>query len=323
MKKLMIPFQILCMMTLMACAQSSNVMEYNGKTWEQVDGNGQLVQMNPTVQNFDRIQINGFNVTMDIETGAATSSVSIDIDSNLKDFLRIKEANGQLQFSMDLSGGKYSRWLAGTNIVMHVKTTALNMLDNNGNSTIQINLPKQTTFDLISNGNAKITLVGQVDQLNIQSKGNAKIDATKLMTNNATINSNGNADMQLNAKNVTKNEMNGNNEISNVNDLPKTKVATEEKREVEFVSFQFKNNGLLPYSATVITYRPDETGNGTTGFTLAPYSKKSFRLPVGTKIYLATSEQVDVVMSGAKISEQTPFLQVKKEDDGQVFNLRK
>ncbi len=323
MKKLISSLQIFIMMSLLACAQSSNIMEYNGKTWEKVDGNGQIVQVNPKVQNFSSVQINGINMTMDIEAGAEEASVSVDIDSNLKDFLRIQEVNGQLQFSMDLNGGKYSRWLAGSNIVMHVKTPILNKFENNSNSTIAINLPKQTTFNLVSNGNAKFTLLGQVDQLNISSKGNATLNASKLVANIATVFSNGNADMQFNAKHVIEKEMNGNNQISNLNEQTKTSVIVAETPAIEFVSFQLKNNGLLPFSATIITYRPDEKGNGTTGFTWAPYSKKNFRLPVGTKVYLANSEQVDVVMSGAKISDQTPFLLVSKEDDGQIIPLRK
>lgn len=72
----------------------------------------------------------------------------------------------------------------------------------------------------------------------------------------------------------------------------------------------------------MITYRPDEIGNGTTGFFMGPYSTKTYQFPEGTKIYLANSNQVNTVMSGAKISDEKPFLIVKKEDEGKSFNIK-
>ena len=88
------------------------------------------------------------------------------------------------------------------------------------------------------------------------------------------------------------------------------------------VSFKLKNNSLLPTKITMISYRPDETGNGTTGFFVGPYGTKTYQFPEGTKIYLANSDQVNTVMSGAKISDQQPFLVVKKEDEGKSFNIK-
>lgn len=79
---------------------------------------------------------------------------------------------------------------------------------------------------------------------------------------------------------------------------------------------------MLPSKVTVISYRPGETGNGTNGFLLLPYASKSFRFPIGTKVYLAGSQQVNTVMSGASISGQPPFLLVKQEDEGQSFNIK-
>ncbi len=324
MKKLIGSLQIVCMMCFGACAQSNNTMEYNGKTWEQLDGNGQIVTLQPSLAHFDDIEINGLNMTMKIETGATTQSVTVDVDSNLKDFIKISEQNGRLLFSLDLSGGKYSRWLSSSNIVIRVQTTSLRSVTNNSNSKIDIQLNNPSNFTLMQNGNTHFTLKGEVGVLRIESKGNSKLDASQLNAGNAIVSSNGNAEMILNAKQLQQKEMLGNNRIRNqFGQAQVQEVVPIEKSKVEFVSFQLKNNGILPYSATVITYRPDEEGNGTTGFTLAPYSKKSFRLPIGTKVYLANGEQVDVVMSGAKISDQTPFLLVKKEDEGQIIPLRK
>ena len=56
--------------------------------------------------------------------------------------------------------------------------------------------------------------------------------------------------------------------------------------------------------------------------TVSQMTDRIMELPEGTKIYLANSEQVNTVMSGAKISDQPPFLVVKKEDEGKSFNIK-
>lgn len=88
------------------------------------------------------------------------------------------------------------------------------------------------------------------------------------------------------------------------------------------ISFKIKNNSLLPAKVTVISYRPDETGNGTSGCFIGPFGSRTLKFPVGTKIYLANSNQVNTVMSGASITDQPPFLIVKKEDAGITFPIK-
>jgi hypothetical protein len=97
--------------------------------------------------------------------------------------------------------------------------------------------------------------------------------------------------------------------------------ADAQTAQPKLIAFTLKNNSLLPAKLTVISYRPDETGNGTNGFLLWPYGTKTLKFPVGSKIYLASSGQVNTVMSGAKISDQPPFLTVKKEDADKVFKI--
>ena len=96
---------------------------------------------------------------------------------------------------------------------------------------------------------------------------------------------------------------------------------TNKTTTLEMVSFKLKNNHITPKKVTLISYRPDEKGNGTSGFMLFSYATKKLRFPVGSKLFLANNKQVDVVMSGNSISNQKPFLEVKKEDDGKTFNI--
>jgi len=88
------------------------------------------------------------------------------------------------------------------------------------------------------------------------------------------------------------------------------------------VSFTLRNPSILPRKLTLISYQPGQAGNGTNGFMLAPKSSKSFTFPAGTKLYLADSEQVDIVMSGKRIDSGKPFLTVTTDDAGKSFNVK-
>ena len=49
---------------------------------------------------------------------------------------------------------------------------------------------------------------------------------------------------------------------------------------------------------------------------------KEFQLEIGTRLYVADSDQIDTVMGGQKLTG-TPFLTVKAEDSGKIFSLNK
>ena len=65
-----------------------------------------------------------------------------------------------------------------------------------------------------------------------------------------------------------------------------------------------------------------QRGNGTSVFLLWSLSSKSSDFPVGTKLYLADTKQVDRVMSGQRIDDGAPFLVVTDALDGKSVNLR-
>lgn len=102
----------------------------------------------------------------------------------------------------------------------------------------------------------------------------------------------------------------------------KAQTNTTEKSVQKNIAFKLKNSSLLPAKVTLISYRPDENGNGTTGFMMGSYGTKLFRFPVGTKLYLANSKQKNTVMSGASITDQPAFLTVKAGDEGKVFPVK-
>jgi hypothetical protein len=89
------------------------------------------------------------------------------------------------------------------------------------------------------------------------------------------------------------------------------------------IDFKLKNNSILPTKLTVISYQPNQTGNGTQAFYLLPYASKRFTFPEGTKIFLANQNQVNTVMSGGSLASQSPFLLVTKSLQGQAVPIKK
>ena len=320
MNQLLIAFIVCLGMTITGKTQS-HYSYYNGKKWEQISGNGKLVKLNPAISSFTNLTINHLNAQVIVETGAAACSMDVSIDENLKEFFRYKQEGTTLTVSFDLSGGTYDRWLSSNNTVITIKVPTLESLSNNGNTNIVLKQLQQKTFKLTSSGNADILLSGTVDELLLQSTGNSSIHASTLLAAKTVLSSSGNADILLNTKELVEVKMNGNNEVRNLFGNVEAKTEAAKNLPLEFVRFKLRNNSLSPIRLSVISYRPDEKGNGTNVFVMLPYTTRAYQLPVGTKIYLANKEQVNIVMSGAKISDQPPFLLVKKEDSNKTFNI--
>jgi hypothetical protein len=312
---------ILCLGLAITGKAQSSYSHYNGKKWQQISGNGKLVKLNPPISAFTKLDISHMNTQVVVEAGAAKFAIDVTIDENLKEFFRYKQEDNTLKLSFDLSGGKYDRWLSSNNTVVTIKVPSLETLNNNGNTKIELKQLNQKTFRLISSGNAEIKLSGTVEDVTLQTTGNSDIDAASLSAIKTTLSSSGNADIVVNTKELVETNMNGNNEVTNLFGNAGATTLAKRNAPVEFVRFKLRNNRVLPTKLSVISYRPDEQGNGTTAFVMMPYGTRTYRFPIGTKVYLATQEQVNTVMSGVRISDQPPFLLVKKEDNNKTFNI--
>jgi hypothetical protein len=91
--------------------------------------------------------------------------------------------------------------------------------------------------------------------------------------------------------------------------------------ESKLIKFYLKNAAILPKKVTLISYSPGVTGNATYGYFLFPGIKKAVSYAVGTKLYLATSKQVGVVMSGNRIDKDQPFLVVSASDANKTIKV--
>lgn len=100
-----------------------------------------------------------------------------------------------------------------------------------------------------------------------------------------------------------------------VKSLPRTTKADKQELTV-----RFRNNSFGFRKVALITYKPDETGNGTSIITMAPYGVITRKYPIGTKVYFADNQQVDIVMSGKRLDDK-PFLVIDKDVADETFDI--
>lgn len=91
-------------------------------------------------------------------------------------------------------------------------------------------------------------------------------------------------------------------------------------RNEQEIAIRLRNNSIRFRKVALITYKPGESGNSTTIFTMAPYTVTSRNFVIGTRVYIADDRQVDVVMSGKPLTDK-PFITVRKDDRGKLFNI--
>ena len=308
------------------CSSQSKISTYKGKKWEQLEGSGKLVNSSRALLPFEILEINNVHGKVKLQTGVKDVAMDISIDDNLENFFKWSQSENTLKLSFDLSGGKYPRWISRTNAILTIRVPFIAKLVNKGNSDLEISLSDQSMFNLITDGNPDIIITGKVKEMVLQSTGNAEIKAGNLAAEKIMLTTNGNADIEVKTACLVEKEIRGNNDIVNLYDEPGIDSKTNRKLQndsgVPLVSFRLKNLHALPVKFTLVSYNPYSEGNGTVSFMLIGLGTKKFRFPAGTRIYMATSEQVNTVMSGATIINQEPFLEVKNEDAGKTFTIK-
>jgi hypothetical protein len=315
-------------------------------------GSGKLVSLTPEVADFNKISVE-MHATTIVEVGKP-KSIALEIDDNLVKLLDVKTSAFDNTLTIKFKSIK-TGWVESSNPIIRISVPTLSDFKQTWNGKTTINGVNGNTFRAENSGNGVVILRGsKVDNLNLISYGNGEIDADNLTATTVKIKADGNNNTHFNATNTYAANLRGNGEIVNKgkgtatertisgngsigdtytvktqNSDWKTGKTTEEVVQkgqnagIQKVKISLKNNGALPRKFMIITYQPSDNGsNGTSGTLLMPTFSKEFEFEVGTRIFIANSQQVDTVMGGRKL-EGTPFLTVKAADNGQTFGLNK
>ncbi|NIJ52709.1 GIN domain-containing protein [Dyadobacter arcticus] len=311
-------FTTLLALTLCLSTQIFAQTRSNNK---ELRGNGKVITKSYTVATFEAIEIEQFPPNVVVEVSDKTPFLSVSLDENLVSQLQVISENGILKLALKDPDDK-DFWVSKADINVKISTKNLKSLRNGSNGNVTVTGLKDESFNLINDANGSITLQGKSTTLNLVSHANGNIDAEKFSVETANVTADANATIRLNTQRMQV-ASKAFARVENVNDAmtaSKTKVEMSVSPRSKLVTLQFVNNSASSRQITLISYAPQETGNETNGFTLAPYQKKEKQYQPGTKVYIATQAQIDMVM-GDKILQDKPFLTVQADDEGRKILL--
>lgn len=282
----------------------------------EVRGNGKIVNKAFSVPAFNAIEIEHFPANVVIEVSEKTPSLEISIDENLLSKLSVKSENSLLKLQL-IDTDKKDFWISKAAINVKISTKNLKSLRNGSNGNVIVNGLKGPVFDLINDANGNIALQGSSGTFSLISRANGIIDAEKFEVKTAYVVADANATIRLNTQKIQA-ATQAFARIENVNDSstrPVSKVENSTSQRTQLITLNFINDNASSQQFTLISYAPGESGNETNGFSLAAKERKEKQYVVGTKVYLTTKEQIDLVMGG-KALQGKPFLTVQASDEG-------
>ena len=176
-------------------------------------GSGKIVTKTFAFQDFDKLQLNDLDGSVEVEVGKPYS-IKISIDDNLEPLLTVSETNKMLTAALNKNENN-RRYVENSNIKITISVPALNGVVHNGNSDAFITGLKNSNFSAKSTGNGNLVLAGTSDNIEIEKAGNGNVEAAKLIVKNAKIVSVGNGDVRVNASETFTADGTGNGDIIN------------------------------------------------------------------------------------------------------------
>lgn len=305
-----------CLLSLVVNAQSGR---YDAS--QELRGSGRLVRETPAIEPFDALEIQQFPAKVTVDVGGTESSITIAVDDNLRPLLRVESGENTLKLAFRDPQNK-PFWISKANVEVRLTTPVLKRLKHGSNSDVTVKGLRGESFALVNEANGNVTLNGRVNSLDVISSANGTVDAGELPVQSANIVTQANATVRVNARRVNLVRQ----AFANVvNVAGQTRPSADSqvgltKSDQQLISLRFHNNSPLPRKVALVSYAPGDEGNETNGFTLAPYASREKQYAVGTAVYVATKQQIDVVMSGRRLRGK-PFLTVAATDEGRTVQL--
>lgn len=184
----------------------------------ELRGNGKPVQLTKPTKPFKDVEIRPFPAEITIDAGANESAVAVTIDENLRPLLRIDDEGGKLTLSFEHPQGK-PFWINSSIIKIHIKTAELKGLTYRSNSNLAVNNLQGESLDLANQGNATVTLKGNMKTVNLTNLANGAIHAEQLATEKANVVSRANGIVRVHTKDVSVVNT-GRGSVVNIADLP-------------------------------------------------------------------------------------------------------
>jgi hypothetical protein len=161
--------------------------------------------------HFSKISLIEIDGSTEIETGDSFK-IEIKMREKYLPILFVTEKNDELQIKFNYTR-ENNKYIFDPRIRIKITCPNLQEVYKQGNSTVRIHLKNQSRFILFNEGNGSATLSGKVEELILKNGGNGKTDAGFLIAKNVQVESFGNGNILINAREKAKGKRNGNGMI--------------------------------------------------------------------------------------------------------------
>ncbi len=286
----------------------------------ELRGSGKISREQRSVAPFRAIAIGPFLSSVTVDVGGTQSVVTIQLDDNLRSFLKIESVDGVLTVDFKDPDNKQF-WLSKGTIDVTIKTPSLSQLRNESNGNVVITNLTGESFDLINQANGNVTLSGTVGQLNVVSAANGDVRAKALIARKASVITQANATVEVNTKQLQA-QKSGHATIRNAAEKADRSAtnASPESSDTEQITITLQNNSPAPRTVTLRFTEPGNPSYGVVKTTLGPYGKRRETYPVGTKIEQLDTNQTKVAMTGGDVRGKA-IVTLTADDNGRTYNL--
>ena len=94
-------------------------------------------------------------------------------------------------------------------------------------------------------------------------------------------------------------------------------------RDSTHVKLYLRNNVGWFRSVTFVIYTPGSARGQVESKVLLPWQRTKFELPLGTKLFIASEEEVKLATAGGDLRQRAADLTVRPADEGEVYAIYK
>jgi hypothetical protein len=178
----------------------------------QTRGSGNVITKKYDFAAFDKVNVAGFNGSVQIKLGT-TFSITVEADDNLINWIVVEKKEDVLKISQQAPPDS---WIMGGTFKVTITMPEISKLANSSNGDVSVDGFTGRYLGIDNNGNGDITLKGtKVDLLEVTANGNGDVNTKEISSGEVTIKKNGNGNINIRTEGRFKVEMNGNGDIVN------------------------------------------------------------------------------------------------------------
>ena len=181
----------------------------------QLKGSGKTLTKNFNYSNFDKVYFEDIDGKLEVEIGK-TWSITVTIDDNLEPLLTFEENTSEHELKVFLKGNRNNKmYIEDTHIKVKITMPEASVIRNDSNANLVVSGVNGRYFRLENLDNATTTVSGNVDELDIENKGNGNANLLDLTAKKAKITCRGNGNVSVNVDDEIEGIVSGNGNIKN------------------------------------------------------------------------------------------------------------